>query len=85
VSEGLPDLGGVASPDRGSAPGRIRWWKDASLARELDRRYRDWDVRGRPAMEDYQITFWPIDTEGDPPPGGWQIERRFYRQLLSLP
>jgi hypothetical protein len=35
-------------------------------------------------MEDYQITFWPIDTEGDPPPAGWQIERRFYRQLLSL-
>jgi protein-L-isoaspartate(D-aspartate) O-methyltransferase len=66
------------------APDGIRWWKDASLARELDRRYRDWDVRGRPAMEDYQITFWPIDTEGDPPPGGWQIERRFYRQLLSL-
>ncbi len=66
------------------APDGIRWWKDASLARELDRRYRDWDARGRPAMEDYQITFWPIDTEGDPPPAGWQIERRFYRQLLSL-
>jgi len=35
-------------------------------------------------VEDYQITFWPIDAEGDPPPGGWQVERRFYRQLLSL-
>ncbi|HJZ25430.1 MAG TPA: hypothetical protein VJ370_04060, partial [Streptosporangiaceae bacterium] len=66
------------------APDGIRWWKDASLARELDRRYRDWDARGRPAMEDYQITFWPIDTQDDPPPAGWQIERRFYRQLLSL-
>jgi protein-L-isoaspartate(D-aspartate) O-methyltransferase len=66
------------------APDGIRWWKDASLARQLDRRYRDWDARGRPAMEDYQITFWPIDTQDVPPPAGWQIERRFYRQLLSL-
>ncbi len=66
------------------APDGIRWWKDASLARELDRRYRDWDARGRPAMQDYQLTFVPIDSEADPPPGGWQIERRFYRQLLTL-
>jgi protein-L-isoaspartate(D-aspartate) O-methyltransferase len=66
------------------APGGISWWKDASLARELDRRYRDWAARGRPAMEDYQITFWPVGAGSDPPPGGWQIQRRFYRQLLEL-
>ena len=62
----------------------MRWWKDVSLARELDRRYRDWDARGRPAMGDYQISFAPIGSDGDPPPGGWQIERRFYRERLTL-
>jgi protein-L-isoaspartate(D-aspartate) O-methyltransferase len=66
------------------APDGIWWWKDASLARELDRRYREWDARGRPALEDYQISFRPIDADGDPPPGGWQIARRFYRELLTL-
>jgi protein-L-isoaspartate(D-aspartate) O-methyltransferase len=66
------------------APDGIWWWKDASLARELDRRYREWDARGRPALEDYQVSFRPIDADGDPPPGGWQIVRRFYRELLTL-
>jgi protein-L-isoaspartate(D-aspartate) O-methyltransferase len=66
------------------APDGIWWWKDASLARELDRHYREWDARGRPALEDYQISFRPIDADGDPPPGGWQIARRFYRELLTL-
>ncbi len=66
------------------APDGIWWWKDASLARELDRRYREWDARGRPTISDYQISFVPIDSGGDPPPGGWQIERRFYRERLTL-
>jgi protein-L-isoaspartate(D-aspartate) O-methyltransferase len=66
------------------APDGIWWWKDASLARELDRHYHEWDARGRPALEDYQISFRPIDAGGDPPPGGWQIVRRFYRELLTL-
>jgi protein-L-isoaspartate(D-aspartate) O-methyltransferase len=66
------------------APDGIWWWKDASLARELDRHYREWDARGRPALEDYQVSFRPVDADGDPPPGGWQIVRRFYRELLTL-
>jgi protein-L-isoaspartate(D-aspartate) O-methyltransferase len=66
------------------APDGIRWWKNASLARELDRRYREWDALGRPAMGDYRISFVPIGTDGDPTPGGWQIERRFYQERLTL-
>jgi hypothetical protein len=66
------------------APDGIWWWKDESLARDLERRYREWDARGRPALEDYQISFLPIDADGDRPPGGWQILRRFHRELLSL-
>jgi protein-L-isoaspartate(D-aspartate) O-methyltransferase len=62
----------------------IRWWKDAALAAELDRHYRDWDARGRPAVGEYQVSFLPIGTAGDPPPGGWQITRRFYRELVTL-
>ena len=75
-----------AGPDGWAAlaPDGIWWWKDASLARELDRRYREWDALGRPALEDYQISFRPIDADGHPPPGGWQIARRFYRELLTL-
>jgi protein-L-isoaspartate(D-aspartate) O-methyltransferase len=77
LSDG-PDGWAALSPDG------IWWWKDPSLARELDRRYREWDARGRPALGDYQISFVPAGEQGDPPPGGWQIERRFYRQLLTL-
>jgi protein-L-isoaspartate(D-aspartate) O-methyltransferase len=66
------------------APDGIWWWKDESLARELDRRYREWDARGRPATGDYRISFVPISAGGDPPAGGWQIERRFYRERLTL-
>ncbi|HLN69514.1 MAG TPA: methyltransferase domain-containing protein [Streptosporangiaceae bacterium] len=75
-----------AGPDGWAAlaPDGMRWWKDVSLARELDRRYREWDARGRPGMGDYQISFVPINSGGDPPPGGWQIERRFYRERLTL-
>jgi len=74
------DLDGWAAVARDG----IRWWKDAALARELDRHYRGWDARGRPTVGDYQVSFLPIGTECDPPPGGWQIERRFYRELVTL-
>ena len=78
---GLSDgLGGWATVARDG----IRWWKDADLARELDRHYRDWDARGRPALGDYQVSFVPVDAACVPPPGGWQVERRFYRQLVTL-
>lgn len=66
------------------APDGIQWWGDQSLARELHRGYRDWDARGRPALEDYQVTFVPVPDGGEGPPGSWQIERRFYRELLTL-
>jgi len=79
-----PALSGGPDGWAALAPDGMRWWKDVSLARELDRRYREWDARGRPAMGDYQISFAPIGSDGDPPPGGWQIERRFYRERLTL-
>jgi protein-L-isoaspartate(D-aspartate) O-methyltransferase len=66
------------------APDGIWWWKDASLAGELDRHYRDWDARGRPALEDYQVSFAPVGEPGDVPAGSWHIERRFYGELVSL-
>jgi protein-L-isoaspartate(D-aspartate) O-methyltransferase len=75
-----------AGPDGWAAlaPDGIWWYKDTSLARELDRRYREWEAAGRPAIDDYQVSFVPIDADGDPPPGGWQIRRRFYREVLTL-
>jgi protein-L-isoaspartate(D-aspartate) O-methyltransferase len=76
LSDG-PSGWAVAGPDG------IWWWKDASLARELDRLYRAWDDRGRPAIGDYQVSFRPVQADLGLPPGGWQIERRFFRELLS--
>jgi len=75
-----------AGPDGWAAlaPDGTWWWQDESLARDLDRWYREWDARGRPALEDYQVSFVPIEAGGDPPPGGWQISRRFHRELLTL-
>jgi hypothetical protein len=88
-----PALSGGPDGWAALAPDGIWWYKDASLARELDRRYREWDARGRPALEEYRISFLPIDADGPPPqaakaagppPSEWQIERRFYRELLTL-
>jgi len=62
----------------------ISWWKDELLARRLDHYYPDWDARGRPLAGDYLVSFAPIEEERDPPPGGWVIERRFYRELVTL-
>jgi protein-L-isoaspartate(D-aspartate) O-methyltransferase len=62
----------------------IRWWKDGALARELDRYYQDWDDLGRPGAGDYQVSFVPVGQECDRPAGGWMIERRFYRELVTL-
>lgn len=38
---------------------------------------------GRPTIRDYQVTFLPIQDRRDTPPGGWQIERRFYREVVT--
>jgi protein-L-isoaspartate(D-aspartate) O-methyltransferase len=62
----------------------IWWWKDAALARELDRYARDWDALGRPGVGDYRVSFRPARAACDPPPGGWVIERRFHRELVTL-
>jgi protein-L-isoaspartate(D-aspartate) O-methyltransferase len=82
----LQGPGLTAGPDGWAvlAPDGIWWWKDESLARDLDHWYREWDARGRPALEDYRVTFVPIDADGDPPPDGWQIRRRFCRELITL-
>jgi protein-L-isoaspartate(D-aspartate) O-methyltransferase len=59
------------------------WWRDESLAREVDRLYQDWSARRRPAIRAYRVTFLPVKDERDTPPGGWRIERRFYRELVT--
>jgi protein-L-isoaspartate(D-aspartate) O-methyltransferase len=79
-----PGLSGGPDGWAALAPDGIWWWKDESLARDLDRWHREWEARGRPALEDYQITFVPVDAGVGPPPGGWQIPRRFCRELITL-
>lgn len=79
-----PGLSGGRAGWAALTPDGIWWWKDESLAREIDRRYRDWDARGRPAIGDYHVSFLPIQQDHDVPPGGWQVKRRFYRELVTL-
>ena len=67
-----------------AGPEGIWCWKDASLAAELDRIYQEWVASGRPAISDYQVTFMPPGAACDLPAGGWQVERQFYRELLTL-
>jgi hypothetical protein len=35
-------------------------------------------------MAGYRLLFVPAGEECGPPPGGWVIERRFYRELVTL-
>jgi protein-L-isoaspartate(D-aspartate) O-methyltransferase len=86
VRSWTPDgVGLSAGPDgwAGISASGLWWWKDESLAREVDRLYRDWTARERPTIRDYRMTFLPVHDERDTPPGGWQIERRFYRELVT--
>jgi hypothetical protein len=67
-----------------AGPDAIRWWKDASLVERLDRLHSEWRSRGRPALGDYRVAFVPIEEDASAPPGGWTIDRRFFRQLVWL-
>jgi protein-L-isoaspartate(D-aspartate) O-methyltransferase len=67
-----------------AGPDAVRWWKDATLAEELDRLHAQWLARGRPALGDYRVTFAPIADDSAPPPGGWALDRRFFRELVWL-
>jgi protein-L-isoaspartate(D-aspartate) O-methyltransferase len=78
-------VGLSAGPDgwAGISASGLWWWKDESLAREVDRLYRDWAANRRPTIRDYRVTFLPVQDERDTPPGGWRIDRRFYRELVT--
>jgi protein-L-isoaspartate(D-aspartate) O-methyltransferase len=78
-------VGLSAGPDgwAGISASGLWWWKDESLAREVDRLYQDWAADRRPTIRDYRVTFLPVKDERDNPPGGWRIERRFYRELVT--
>jgi hypothetical protein len=77
---GLSDPNGwaVAGPDG------IRWWKDAALVEELDRLHSEWLARGRPSVQDHKVAFVPIGEDAAPLPGGWVLDRRFFRELIWL-
>jgi protein-L-isoaspartate(D-aspartate) O-methyltransferase len=77
LSDGLNGWA-VAGPDG------IRWWKDASLVEELDHLHAGWLARGRPTLGDYRVAFVPIAEDAAPPPWGWALDRRFFRELVWL-
>lgn len=73
-----PNGTALASPDG------VRWWQDATLVDDLDRRHAQWLAHGRPALADYRVAFVPIAEDAAPPPGGWALDRRFFRELVWL-
>jgi len=79
-----PGLNAVSDGWADAGADGIWWWKDPALARELDRYYQDWDDLGRPGIGAYRVSFRPVEQECDRAAGGWVIERRFYRELVTL-
>jgi protein-L-isoaspartate(D-aspartate) O-methyltransferase len=67
-----------------AGPGDIRWWKNAALVEQLDRLHAGWLACGRPTLGDYCVAFVPIEQNATPPPGGWALDRRFFRELAWL-
>ena len=67
-----------------ASPAGIWWWKDPSLADELELLYQQWRGHGRPGLGDYQLTLAPVAGRKGPPPGGWRIERRFFHETIQL-
>jgi protein-L-isoaspartate(D-aspartate) O-methyltransferase len=65
-------------------PDGLSWWKNAGLARTLERLYQRWLAIGRPMASDFLLSFQPAGVSSARPPGGWVIERRFYRELATL-
>jgi protein-L-isoaspartate(D-aspartate) O-methyltransferase len=81
--------GGVALSDGRNGwatadPSGIRWWRDDTLADDLDRHHADWLAIGRPTLGDYRVAFVPLGEGRPPPPAGWVLDRPSFRELLWL-
>jgi protein-L-isoaspartate(D-aspartate) O-methyltransferase len=81
--------GGVALSDGPSGwatadPSGIRWWRDETLADELDRHHGQWLAIGRPTLGDYRVAFVPIEAGRPRPTTGWVLDRPSFRELLWL-
>ena len=81
--------GGVALSDGPNGwatadPSGIRWWRDETLADDLDRHHADWLAIGRPRLGDYRVALVPVEEGRRPPPGGWALDRPSFRELLWL-
>ncbi len=59
---------------------------DSRLYDDLLQHYREWQELDRPQRTDYELEFFPLATEIPPlPERTWMIERKFYRELVTLP
>jgi protein-L-isoaspartate(D-aspartate) O-methyltransferase len=81
--------GGVALSDGPNGwatadPSGIRWWRDETLADDLDRHHAEWLAIGRPTLGDYRVAFVPLEAGRPPPPAGWALDRPSFRELLWL-
>ena len=59
---------------------------DQELYDDLQRLFAEWQALGKPEQSDYSIEFIPLT---DPLPSlpdlSWTLERKFYRQIFTLP
>ncbi|HEX5876877.1 MAG TPA: hypothetical protein VF468_00875, partial [Actinomycetota bacterium] len=81
--------GGVALSDGRNGwatadPSGIRWWRDETLADDLDRHHAHWLAIGRPTLGDYRVALVPINEGRPAPPTGWALDRPSFRELLWL-
>jgi hypothetical protein len=74
-----PRISSSSTPTPRWGPG---WWRDETLADDLDRHHAEWLAIGRPTLGDYRVGFVPIE-EGRPPPPT-ALDRPSFRELLWL-
>lgn len=64
----------------------IRWLGDRRLRDDLHSLHREWVSLGRPPTSAYQLTFLPpAQAEHRPSSSSWQVDRRHFVQLTTLP
>jgi protein-L-isoaspartate(D-aspartate) O-methyltransferase len=65
--------------------GRILLQGARELYHQLENFYLEWLHLGKPQMSDYRFEFFPLSELEPPlPAGAWSIQRKFYRQVVTL-
>ncbi|HLZ70203.1 MAG TPA: methyltransferase domain-containing protein [Dehalococcoidia bacterium] len=65
--------------------GRVVLDGDDALYQQLLALHAEWQAAGSPGLDDYRLEFTPrAQREHGPRPAGWQVERRFFDQWVTV-